>query len=255
MNPLFASYSLITYVVFLATFVYAIGFTSNLIVPKSIDSGPVGAWGPSLVIDLLLLGLFAVQHSVMARPAFKRWWTRLVPSPVERTTYVLFASLALILLYVAWQPLPGVVWQVENRFGIKLLWALSVLGWLTVLLSTFMISHLELFGLKQAMVRRLDPQAPAELTARYLYRYVRHPIMLGFIIAFWATSTMSQGHLLFAALSTAYIFVGIALEERDMVAQFGDRYRAYRARVPAVLPWGPGVARDARSELEPRRDA
>ena len=243
MHPLFALYAVLVYVVFFVTFLYAIGFTGNLVVPKSIDSGPAGPLIPTLVVDLLVLGVFAVQHSVMARPAFKRWWTRFVPPPIERSTYVLLASLALILVYVAWRPLPGIVWHVETPTGRGLLWTLFGLGWLIVLLSTFMISHFELFGLKQAMVRRLDPQAPAVLTTRYLYRYVRHPIMLGFLIAFWSTPTMTQGHLLFAVMTTAYIFIGIALEERDMVAQFGERYRTYRARVPALLPWRGGGGR------------
>ena len=254
MKPLFALHAVSAYAVFFVTFLYAIGFTGYFVVPTSIDSGPVGALIPTLAIDLLVLAVFAVQHSVMARPAFKRWWTRHVPPPIERSTYVLFASLALILVYVAWRPLPGIVWQVESATGRGLLWALFALGWLTVLLSTFMISHFELFGLKQAMVRRLDPQAPAVLTTRYLYRYVRHPIMLGFLIAFWATPTMTQGHLLFAVMTTAYIFIGIALEERDMVTQFGDRYRAYRARVPALLPWRIG-GREARRDDAGRADA
>ena len=243
MKPLFALYAVTAYAVFLVTFLYAIGFTGNFIVPKSIDSGPIDPLLPTLVIDLLVLAVFAVQHSVMARPGFKRWWTRYVVPPIERSTYVLLASLALVLVYVAWRPLPGVVWHVEAQAGRGLLWALFALGWLTVLLSTFMISHFELFGLKQAMVRRFDPAAPAVLTTRYLYRYVRHPIMLGFLIAFWSTPTMTQGHLLFAVMTTAYIFIGIALEERDMVIQFGDRYRVYRARVPARLPWRGGGGR------------
>lgn len=237
MKPLFAIYAVACYVVFLVTFLYAIGFTGNLVVPKSIDSGPEAALAATLAIDLAVLALFAVQHSLMARPAFKRWWIRFVPAPIERATYVLLASLALVVLYAAWRPLPAIVWNVETTAGRGLAWGLFGVGWLTVLLSTFMISHFELFGLKQAMVRRFAPEAPAELTTRYLYRYVRHPIMLGFVVAFWATPTMTQGHLLFAVMTTAYIFVGIALEERDMIARFGDRYRDYRARVPALLPW------------------
>lgn len=250
--PLFAAYAVLSYAVFFVTFLYAIGFTANIVVPKSIDSGPVDPLLPSLAVNLLALGVFAIQHSVMARPVFKRWWTRYVPPPIERSTYVLLASLALVLVYVAWRPLPAVVWQIEAPASRGLIWGLFALGWLIVLLSTFMISHFELFGLKQAMVRRFDPQAPAVLTTRYLYRYVRHPIMLGFLIAFWATPSMTQGHLLFAVMTTAYIFIGIALEEHDMIGQFGDRYRSYRARVPALLPWrrasgGTGESSDGRA--------
>jgi protein-S-isoprenylcysteine O-methyltransferase Ste14 len=241
---MFAVHAVLSYLIFLVTFLYAIGFTGNLVVPKSIDSGTSGALLPALIVDLLLLGAFALQHSLMARPAFKRWWTRYVPSPIERSTYVLFASLVLILLFSAWRPLPTPIWDLAAPQARGWLWALFGLGWTIVVLSTFMISHFELFGLKQAMIRWLDPDPPAELTTRYLYRYVRHPIMLGFLIAFWATPTMTQGHLLFAIMTTGYILIGVALEERDLIAAFGDRYLAYRARVPALVPWRSGVRSD-----------
>jgi len=236
-QPIFALYSLVVYLVAMLTILYGVGFVENWIVPKSIDTGQPGAILGSMAIDGLLLVVFAVQHSLMARPAFKRWWTRIVPSPIERSTYVLASSLALILLFAAWRPLPAAVWTIESSPARELLFGLYVAGWAIVVLSTFMINHYELFGLKQALARRPGAKAPATLTARYLYRFVRHPIMLGFLIAFWATPMMSQGHLLFAVVMTGYIMAGTTFEERDLIALFGDRYRDYRARVPGLVPW------------------
>lgn len=230
-------YGVASYLVFLVAFLYAIGFTGNLVVPKSIDSGAPGAFWPSLVIDLGLLGLFAVQHSVMARPGFKRWWTRFVPEPIERSTYVLFASLALLLLYWQWRPLPGIVWSVGDGPGRIALWALFGLGWGLVLVATFMISHAHLFGVKQVHQywRRSAPSDPGFQTPG-LYRHVRHPIMTGFFIAFWATPAMTVGHLVFALATAGYILVALQLEERDLVRFFGERYDAYRRRVPMFVP-------------------
>lgn len=237
MRVIYAAYAAIAYLVFLGSFLYAIAFVGNIpLVPKTIDSGLAGPVVPALIANLLVLGAFAIQHSVMARPAFKRWWGRFVPEPMERSTYVLLASLLLILLFVVWQPFTQSIWAVENPTGKALLTGLFWVGWLTVLCSTFMINHFELFGLKQAIARHVGATTPPSLTTRYLYQFVRHPIMLGFIIAFWSTPVMSQGHLLFAVMTTAYIFIGIALEEHDMAAVFGGTYRAYRDRVPMIFP-------------------
>jgi methanethiol S-methyltransferase len=231
-------YGIASYLVFFVTFVYAIGFVENLLVPKTIDGGPAAPTAQALIVNLLLMSLFAIQHSVMARKGFKQWWTRFIPVSVERATYVLLASLALALLIWQWRPMPTIVWQVADPQFAMALTALSFVGWLIVLTSTFLINHFELFGLHQVannLVGRPMP-APRFRTPIY-YRFVRHPIYLGFIIAFWAAPTMSAGHLLFAAVTTAYIFVGIWLEERDLVDMFGDDYRRYRKRVAMLVPW------------------
>ena len=232
-------YGIVCYAVFLATFLYAIGFVGGFVVPKHIDSGPAGDLATALPIDLLLLGLFAVQHSLMARPAFKRWWTRFVPEPIERSTYVLFSSLALILLFWQWRALPQPIWNVGNDLGRIALHALSALGWLLVLTGTFLINHFDLFGLKQAwQYSRGTRDAGAQpFVTRAFYRIVRHPLMLGFLVAFWATPTMTLGHLLFALATTGYILIAVKfLEERDLVAQYGDVYREYQRSVPMILP-------------------
>ena len=230
-------YGVICYLIFLVTFVYAIGFVGNLVVPRSIDSGAPGAFWPSLLINLGLLGLFGVQHSAMARPGFKRWWTKIVPEPIERSTYVLFASLALVLLFWQWRPLPHIVWSVHGEVGRTVLWTAYGLGWGLVLASTFMISHAHLFGVSQVRdyLQRRQQSEPGFQTPG-LYRHMRHPIMTGFFIAFWATPEMTAGRLVFAVVTTAYILVALQLEERDLVRFFGEKYKAYRSQVPMFIP-------------------
>jgi protein-S-isoprenylcysteine O-methyltransferase Ste14 len=236
-------YGLAAYLVFLLAFLYAIGFVTGLVVPKTIDDGAVTGLRESLVVNILLLSLFAVQHSVMARKSFKQWWTRFVPKSVERSTYVLLASLALLLLFWQWRPIPVAVWKVADQQMAMAVMGLSFFGWFLVLLSTLMINHFELFGLQQVVVNLAGwTTSEARFKAPLLYKLVRHPIYLGFIIAFWATPTMTAGHLLFAAVTTSYIFVGIALEERDLIELFGDEYRGYRQRVSMLVPFWRGRA-------------
>jgi protein-S-isoprenylcysteine O-methyltransferase Ste14 len=231
-------YGAISYLIFFVTFLYAIGFVGNLVVPKSIDTGPSAAtFTRGLIMNLILMSIFALQHSIMARPGFKRWWTKFVPSAIERSTYVLFASLALILLFWQWRSMPDVIWNVTNEAGRFVLLLLFFLGWGIVLLSTFLINHFDLFGLRQVyMYQRGEEYKDLGFRTPMLYKFVRHPIMIGFIVAFWATPTMTVGHLLFAAVTTVYILVAIQFEERDLVDAYGETYLAYRRHVSMFLP-------------------
>lgn len=231
-------YGVVAYLTFFAAFLYAIGFVGDFVVPKSIDSGAESPAIAAVAVNLLLMSLFAAQHSVMARQQFKQWWTQYVPKPVERSTYVLLASLCLLLLFWQWRPMPAIVWQVNDPDVAVTVATVSLGGWIIVLTSTFMINHFELFGLHQVANHLTDREMPApRFRTPLYYKLVRHPIYLGFIIAFWAAPVMTVGHLLFAAVTTAYILVGIFLEERDLVALFGDQYRQYRKQVSMLLPW------------------
>jgi protein-S-isoprenylcysteine O-methyltransferase Ste14 len=231
-------YSLAVYVFFLVTFTYAIGFVGGIAVPKGIDSGAAVPLAEALVVNLALLGLFAVQHSVMARRGFKRWWTRIVPEPVERATFVLAATVVLALLLWQWRPIAApIVWSVTDPWARLALQAVFWLGWAILLISTFLLNHFELFGLRQPWAHWRGQQMPApDFRTPVFYQHVRHPLYLGFLLAFWATPTMSAGHLLFAVATTGYILIGIWFEERDLIAQFGNRYRAYREQVGMLLP-------------------
>ena len=231
-------YGVAVYVFFLATFLYAIAFAGNLWVPKTIDSGAAAGIAESLLVNLGLLAIFALQHSIMARRSFKRWWTQIVSPAVERSTYVLAATLALALLLWQWRPIPEpVIWRVENPIGVQVLWAVFWLGWAILLLATFLINHFELFGLRQVFSYLIGREIPeTEFRTPFIYRYVRHPIYLGFLLGFWAAPVMTAGHLLFAIGATGYILVGIWFEERDLIAQFGDRYRQYRDQVGMLIP-------------------
>ena len=231
-------YGLVAYFAFFGTILYAIGFVMGLVVPKTIDSGTVSSTNQALLVNLLLMSLFAVQHSVMARRQFKEWWTQYVPKSVERSTYVLFASLTLMLLFWQWCPMPAIVWQIDEPGIAMTVATVSLVGWVMVFTSTFLINHFELFGLHQVASNLAGREMPApRFRTPLYYKFVRHPIYLGFIIAFWAAPTMSVGHLLFGAVTTAYIFVGILLEERDLVDLFGDDYRRYKDRVSMLLAW------------------
>ena len=256
MGLIAAVYGLACYAVFLASFLYSIGFVGNLIVPKTIDSVPSATLPEAVAVDVVLLGLFAVQHSVMARPGFKDVWTRIVPRPVERSTYVLISSLLLALLCWRWQAIPAVVWEATAPALKAFLQAMFALGWLIVLLSTFMINHFDLFGLRQVYLRlRGLDYTPLSFTQRALYKFVRHPIMLGFLVAFWSTPVMTLGHLLFALATTGYIFIGIFLEERDLRRAHGEAYERYRREASMILPLSRRKAIDHPLSAAPQSDA
>jgi protein-S-isoprenylcysteine O-methyltransferase Ste14 len=231
-------YGMAAYLIFFVTILYAIGFMMGLVVPKNIDTGAQSSVIAAVVINVLLLTLFAVQHSVMARPRFKAWWAQFVPKPIERSTYVLTASLCLLLLFWQWRPIPEIVWQIDDPDAAVMIAMVSLVGWVLVFTSSFIINHFELFGLSQVANHLMDRQAPAPVFRTPLfYKFVRHPIYLGFVIAFWAAPIMTVGHVLFAAVTTAYILIGISLEEHDLIDMFGDQYREYKQRVSMLIPW------------------
>lgn len=232
-------YGVIAYLIFLVAFLYAIGFIGNFIVPKSIDSGTDSSFLQAFLVNALLLGIFAIQHSVMARPAFKKWWTGIINPAIERSTYVLLSSLALLLIYWQWQPMTSIVWKAENQTVSLILTGVYFFGWLVVFLSTFMINHFELFGLKQIFENLRNKQSqPSTFKTNFFYKIVRHPIMLGFIIAFWATPLMTLGHLIFSITTTLYIFIAVKFfEEKDLRKFHGKEYEEYQKKVPMIFPF------------------
>ena len=235
---LFLLYGLVAYVIFFGTFCYAIGFVSALLVPKHIDSVPESPLGYAFLVNAALLALFAFQHSIMARPAFKRWWTKFVPQPIERSTYVLLASLCLLLLFRYWQPMGGVIWQVESEIAQTILQSLCLFGFGIVLITTFLINHFDLFGLRQVWLYfRGMKYEHLPFRTPLFYRYVRHPLYLGFMIAFWATPVMTAAHLFFALMTTGYMLTAIQFEEKDLITHFGERYREYRRAAPMLIPF------------------
>lgn len=247
-------YGVLCYLVFMASVVYAIGFVGNFLVPTTLDAEPRSPLWLALSVNLGLLTLFAVQHSVMARPAFKKWWTRYVPVAAERSTYVLLSSIALLLLFWLWQPLGGSIWQVDHSVGRMTLFALYAYGWMLVFVSTFLINHFDLFGLRQVWIfLRGGEYTSLRFKTPGLYRWVRHPLYLGWLFVFWATPTMTLSHLLFALATTAYIFIGIFLEERDLVTYHGDEYRDYQKKVPMIIPRGRRIGRKDRQAASPAR--
>lgn len=243
-------YAIVSYAVFTVSTFYAMGFVGNYLVPKSIDVGGRTNLSEAIVDDLLLLGIFAIQHSIMARPAFKRWWAKIFPVACQRSTYVLLSSLILLLLYWQWRPIPTPVWQIDGMAA-WLLIGVYWLGWIIAFSSTFMIDHFDLFGLRQAFSALRGAEIPGQsFKTPLLYKIVRHPLMLGFLLAFWATPEMTAGHLLFAIMTTAYILVGVQFEERDLIAEFGATYQSYRQQVPMLLP---RIGRRPAEDREPPR--
>lgn len=230
-------YGIVSYAIFFATFLYAIGFVGNIFVPKGIDSIPNVPMTQALLINLGLLGIFAIQHSVMARPAFKRWITKFIPEAMERSTYTLASSLLLIAMFWLWEPMGGVVWSIENPAGVALMYSGFAFGWLLVLVSTFLINHFDLFGLRQVWLNfRNKPYTKLKFNLPFAYRVVRHPLYLGWLFAFWCIPTMTIAHLAFAIATTAYILIAIQLEERDLMDMHPE-YAEYRKRVPMIIPF------------------
>lgn len=235
---LFLLYGIVAYLIFFGTFCYAVGFVSTLLVPKHLDSEPQSSLAMALLANGSLLALFAIQHSVMARPAFKKWWTKFIPEPIERSTYVLLASLCLILLFWQWQPIGGFIWRVESETAQIILVSLSMLGFGIVLVSTFLINHFDLFGLRQVWFYFVgEKYEPLPFRTPMFYKYVRHPLYFGFLIAFWATPVMTAAHLFFAAMTTGYILTAIQFEENDLVKHFGERYQEYKRSAPMLIPF------------------
>ena len=255
-SALFLLYGLVAYVIFFATFCYAVGFVSTILVPEHIDSVRQSPFGYALVVNAALLTLFAIQHSVMARPAFKRWWTKIVPESVERSTYVLFASLCLILLFRYWQPMGGVIWNVEVAPIRIFLMTLCLFGFGIVVISTFLINHFDMFGLRQVWFYFIGEKYQAlAFRTPFFYKYVRHPLYLGFMIAFWSTPTMTIAHLFFAVISTAYMLTAIQFEENDLIKEFGARYKDYKKSAPMIIPFvkiSKNINADAASPVENR---
>lgn len=235
---LYLLYGVISYFAFFGTILYAIGFIGNFVVPKTIDGAAVVSTGKAILINASLLFLFALQHSIMARPAFKRWWVKYVPEPLERSTYVLFASLCLMLMIWQWQPIGGVIWSVQNETIKKVLFIISLLGWGIVFISTFLINHFDLFGLRQVWLYfKGVPYKPLPFRQPFFYKFVRHPLYFGFLVAFWSASTMTITHLLFAILTTGYILTAIQFEEKDLVSVFGEKYKSYKKKAPMIIPF------------------
>lgn len=230
-------YGVVSYAIFFGTFCYAAGFVGNIFVPKSIDSAPTAPLATALLVNAALLGLFAVQHSVMARQGFKRMITKFIPKAAERSTFVLLASLCLILMFWKWEPIGGVIWDVQNPAGRAVLYSLFAFGWLLVLVTTFLINHFDLFGLRQVwLYLRGKEYRPVGFVMPVVYKFVRHPLYLGFLFGFWATPTMTVAHLVFALATTGYILIAIQLEERDLLREHGDKYASYRRQVPMLIP-------------------
>jgi methanethiol S-methyltransferase len=245
-------YGVVAYVMFLVTFTYAIAFVGNIIVPKTIDSGTPGPLMEALIVNVVVLGIFAVQHSVMARQGFKRVWTRIVPQSVERSTFVVFATAAVALLLWQWRPMPDVIWSVQDPIAVGVIHGVFWLGWGILLLSTFLLNHFELFGLRQVLARLMGWKLPEpQFRTPLLYKRVRHPLYLGFVLGFWAAPTMTMGHLLFAVATTGYILIGIFFEERDLINMFGDQYRNYRRQVSMLIPLPGRRYKDTEAEDHP----
>lgn len=241
-------YGLIAYLGFLFVYLYAIGFMGNFIVSRSIDSGPEGPLGTALLVNVTLLGLFAIQHSVMARKWFKNWWTRLIPEEAERSTYVLISDILLFIIFWNWQPMGGVIWDVHNTTVRFVLYSLFISGWVIVVLTSFLINHFDLFGLRQVYLYLKGREyINLEFQVPFLYRYVRHPLYIGWLLAFWATPKMTIAHLLFAVVTTVYIFMAIRVEEKDLIERFGEKYSIYRSKVPMIIP---SFKKDIRTQLE-----